>query len=76
MGTVHVDGPRGTSGRLRLDARGGATGRLGGRAVRYGGRASAARATTASEARGDSPYGRAVAAPAAARLGPALSTRA
>jgi pimeloyl-ACP methyl ester carboxylesterase len=34
-GTVRVDGPRGTSGYLRLDGRGGVSGRLGGRAVRY-----------------------------------------
>jgi pimeloyl-ACP methyl ester carboxylesterase len=45
VGTVRVDGPRGTSGVLRLDSRGGATGRLGGRAVRYrGGRVGTAAA--------------------------------
>jgi pimeloyl-ACP methyl ester carboxylesterase len=46
-GTVRVSGPRGTSGVLRLDGRGGATGMLGGRRVRYGGARRAARAVAA-----------------------------
>ena len=51
VGTVRVDGPSGaTSGVLRLDARGGVSGRMGGRAVRYGAAARAARAATASGA--------------------------
>jgi pimeloyl-ACP methyl ester carboxylesterase len=48
VGTVRVDGPRGTSGVLRLDERGGATGRLGGRAVRF--RGDATRAVAAASA--------------------------
>jgi pimeloyl-ACP methyl ester carboxylesterase len=49
-GTVQVDGPPGTSGYLRLDGRGGATGRLGGRAVRYGPRGSASASARATGA--------------------------
>jgi pimeloyl-ACP methyl ester carboxylesterase len=50
VGTVRVSGPRGTSGVLRLDARGGATGRLGGRAVRFRGDATPAVAAAVADA--------------------------
>ena len=46
-GTVRLQGPRGTSGKLVLDARGGARGRLGGRRVRYRGTRGLASAAAA-----------------------------
>ena len=55
VGTVRVNGPRGTSGVLRLDARGGAAGRLGGRAVDYRGGAGAAAAGGQRSRRTDGP---------------------
>jgi hypothetical protein len=51
-GVVRVRGGRGLSGSLRLDGRGGATGRLGGHTVRY---RPKARVSAAADRRVDAP---------------------
>jgi len=55
QGTVAVSGPPGTSGYLRLDGRGGASGRLGGRPVRYRRARGSAAAVGAASRRADGP---------------------